>query len=147
MASFDLSDPHHSQQVTPVRDHCRRQGKCYSSCYTGARKHRERITSAVIEPGSGKRAPSAHAAIGLIAGALLYIVSLTGTVAVFYQELQRVEQPNAPEMNSISPEAVQKGVEAVLANEAGQPTTTHFYVHLPVKEVPRATATTDTQAV
>ena len=98
--------------------------------------------SAVIEPGTVKRALSAHAAIGLIAGALLYIVSLTGTVAVFYQELQRVEQPNAPEMNSISPEAVQKGVEAVLANEAGQPTTTHFYVHLPVKEVPRATATT-----
>lgn len=103
--------------------------------------------SAVIEPGTVKRALSAHAAIGLIAGALLYIVSLTGTVAVFYQELQRVEQPNAPEMNSISPEAVQKGVEAVLASEAGQPTTTHFYVHLPVKEVPRATATTDTQAV
>ena len=103
--------------------------------------------SAVIEPGTVKRALSAHVAIGLIAGALLYIVSLTGTVAVFYQELQRVEQPNAPEMNSISPEAVQKGVEAVLASEAGQPTTTHFYVHLPVKEVPRATATTDTQAV
>lgn len=103
--------------------------------------------SAVIEPGTVKRALSAHAAIGLIAGALLYIVSLTGTVAVFYQELQRVEQPSTPEMTSITPEAVQQGVEAVLASESGQPTTTHLYVHLPVKELPRATVTTDTQAL
>ena len=103
--------------------------------------------SAVIEPGTVKRALSAHAAIGLIAGALLYIVSLTGTVAVFYQELQRAEQPNAPEMTSITPEAVQRGIETVLANEAGKPTTTHLYVHLPVEELPRATITTDTKAM
>lgn len=103
--------------------------------------------SVIIEPATVKKSLSAHAAIGLIAGALLYIVSLTGTVAVFYQELQRVEQPNAPEMESIAPEAVQRGVEAVLASEAGQPTTTHLYVHLPNKELPRAVVTTDTQAV
>lgn len=100
-----------------------------------------------IEPSIVKKSLSAHAAIGLIAGALLYIVSLTGTVSVFYPELQRVEQPDAPEMESISPDAVQKGVEAVLASEAGNPTTTHLYVHLPVSELPRTTVTTDTQAV
>ncbi|WP_321324474.1 PepSY-associated TM helix domain-containing protein [uncultured Parasphingorhabdus sp.] len=103
--------------------------------------------SLTIEPGTVKKSLSAHAVIGLIAGALLYIVSLTGTVAVFYQELQRVEQPNAPEMASITPEAVQRGVEAVLASEAGQPSTTHLYVHLPDKELPRTAVTTDTQAV
>ncbi|NVD28551.1 PepSY domain-containing protein [Parasphingorhabdus flavimaris] len=103
--------------------------------------------NAIIEPATVKKALSAHAAIGLVAGALLYIVSLTGTVAVFYQELQRVEQPNAPEMASIAPEAVQRGVEAVLASEAGQPSTTHLYVHLPDSELPRTTVTTDTQAV
>jgi len=103
--------------------------------------------SVAIEPGTVKKSLSAHAAIGLIAGALLYIVSLTGTVAVLYQELQRVEQPNAPEMASIAPEAVQRGVEAVLASEAGQPSTTHLYVHLPDEELPRTAVTTDTQAV
>ncbi|AMO71449.1 PepSY-associated TM helix domain-containing protein [Sphingorhabdus sp. M41] len=101
----------------------------------------------IIEPATVKKSLSAHAAIGLIAGALLYIVSLTGTIAVFYQELQRVEQPYAPEMTLIAPGAVQRGVEAVLASEAGQPTTTHLYVHLPDGELPRATITTDTQAV
>jgi len=94
-----------------------------------------------------KRALSAHAAIGLLAGALLYIVSLTGTVAVFYEEWQRIEQPTAPEMAAIEPAAVQRAVEAVLASEAGKPRTEHLYVHLPVEALPRATITTDHQAV
>ena len=104
--------------------------------------------TASIEPGTVKRALSAHAAIGLVAGAILYILCLTGTIAVFYVELQRFEQPNAPEMASIEPAAVQRGVESVLAREAeeGLPATTHLYVHLPVEELPRATITTDSQA-
>lgn len=94
-----------------------------------------------------KRALSVHAAIGLVAGALLYLVSLSGAVAVFYQEWQRIEQRDAPEMARIAPAAVQRGVEAVLASEKGKPLTTHLYVHLPVAPLPRATITTDTQAV
>lgn len=103
--------------------------------------------SGAPEPSSVKRALSAHAAIGLITGALLYLVCLTGTIAVFYPELQRLEQPVAPEMESIAPETVQRGVEAVLASEKGKPPTTHLYVHMPVEDLPRATITTDTQAV
>lgn len=98
------------------------------------------------EPSTVKRALSAHAAIGLVAGALLYIVSLTGTIAVFYAELQRVEQARAPEMTAIAPAAVQRGVEAALKAEQGGPTTTHLYVHMPVEELPRTTITTDTRA-
>lgn len=94
-----------------------------------------------------KQALSAHAAIGLLAGALLYLVCLSGTVLVFYQEWQRAEQRDAPEMQAIAPQAVQRGVEAVLASEAGKPRTTHLYVHLPVPGLPRATITTDSQAV
>ena len=103
--------------------------------------------NAAIEGSTVKRALSAHAAIGLLAGALLYLVCLSGTVLVFYEEWQRIEQPAAPEMERIDPAAVQRGVEAVLASEQGQPPTTHLYVHLPVPELPRTTVTTDTQAV
>lgn len=99
------------------------------------------------EASTVKRALAGHAAIGLVAGALLYLVCLTGTVAVFYPELQRFEQAQAPEMASISPDAVQRAVTSVLESEAGKPTTTHLYVHLPVEDLPRATITTDTQAV
>jgi uncharacterized iron-regulated membrane protein len=94
-----------------------------------------------------KRALAGHAAIGLIAGAMLYIVCLTGTVAVFFPELQRFEQADAPEMAAIAPEAVQRGVVAVLASERGKPPTSHLYVHLPVEDLPRTTITTDSGAV
>ena len=94
-----------------------------------------------------KRALGAHAAMGLLASALLYLVCLSGTVLVLYAEWQRIEQPGAPEMDAISPAAVQRGIEAVLASEAAGPPTTHLYVHLPSADLPRATITTDTQAV
>lgn len=90
---------------------------------------------------------SAHAAIGLLAGAMLYIVCLTGTLVVFYEEWQRIEQPAAPEMAALEPDAVQAAVAAVLASEKGKKPTTHLYVHLPVESLPRATVTTDHQAV
>ncbi|WP_230293128.1 PepSY domain-containing protein [Croceicoccus sp. Ery5] len=102
--------------------------------------------SRTIEAGTVKRALSAHAAIGLIAGALLYLVSLTGTVAVFYAELQRIEQPDVPEMTAIAPEAVQNGVEHALKQPSGNAPTTHLYVHMPVEDLPRATITTDNDA-
>jgi len=94
-----------------------------------------------------QRALHAHAAIGLLASALLYLVCLTGTVVVFYQEWQRIEQPDAPEMSAIAPEAVQKAAAAVLASEKDRPGTTHLYVHMPVPGLPRTTITTDSQAV
>lgn len=97
--------------------------------------------SVVPESSSVKRALSAHAAIGLLAGALLYLVSLTGTVAVFYQEWQRIEQSDAPMVRAIEPAAVQRAIEAVLARE--EKPTTHLYVHMPADALPRATVTTD----
>lgn len=98
-----------------------------------------------MDPSTVKRGLSAHAAIGLIGGALLYLVCLTGTVLVLYEEWQRFEQPDAPEMSEISPAAVQRAVEAVIARE-DEPTT-HLYVHMPVDGLPRTTITTDTQAL
>lgn len=94
-----------------------------------------------------QRGLSAHAAIGLLASALLYIVCLTGTVTVFYEEWQRAEQPDAPEMQRIAPDAVQRAVASVLASEKDRKATEHLYVHLPTDALPRTTVTTDHQAV
>ncbi|WP_242124412.1 PepSY-associated TM helix domain-containing protein [Sphingobium sp. Sx8-8] len=94
-----------------------------------------------------QRGLSAHAAIGLLASTLLYIVCLTGSVTVFYEEWQRIEQPDAPEMARIAPEAVQAGIAHVLAAEKGRKATGHLYVHLPTDALPRTTVTTDHQAV
>jgi uncharacterized iron-regulated membrane protein len=93
-----------------------------------------------------KRGLSAHAAIGLLAGALLYIVCLSGTLLVFYEEWQRFEQAPPPQMTQVDPDAVQHGIEAVLATERGKPPTTHLYVDMPVAELPTTRVITDTQA-
>lgn len=102
--------------------------------------------SAAPETSTVKRALSAHAAIGLLACALLYIVCLSGTLLVFYEEWQRLETPSAPRMTRIDPDAVQRGMEAMLAREAGKPPTTHFYVDLPLEELPTTRVITDTES-
>lgn len=101
----------------------------------------------ILHKSTVQRGLSAHAALGLLAGALVYLVCLTGTLSVFYEEWQRLEQPVAPEMAHISPAAVQAGVEAVLASEKSKTPTTHLYVHMPADAVPRTTVTTDHGAV
>lgn len=94
-----------------------------------------------------KRALSAHAAMGLLASALLYIVCLTGALIVFDEEWQRIEQRGVPEMTAIAPEAVQAAIVNVLAGERGKPATAHLYVELPTAALPRTTITTDHGAV
>lgn len=98
------------------------------------------------ETSTVKRSLSAHAAIGLLAGALLYIVCLSGTLLVFYEEWQRVEAGSPPQMTEIAPEAVQRGMEAMLARQTGEPPTTHFYVDMPLEELPTTRVITDTEA-
>jgi uncharacterized iron-regulated membrane protein len=94
-----------------------------------------------------KRGLAAHAAIGLLAGALLYIVCLSGTLLVFYEEWQRFEQAPPPQMTEIAPEAAQRGMEALMATEHGKPPTTHFYVDMPLEELPTTRVITDTQSM
>ncbi|MEO0613785.1 MAG: PepSY-associated TM helix domain-containing protein [Pseudomonadota bacterium] len=86
-----------------------------------------------------------HTVIGVSFAAVIYILSLSGVLSVFNHELQRWEQPNAPEMASIGPDALQGAAETLLSSETQ--TTTHFYVQLPVWDLPRTVLTTDTQAV
>ncbi|MBV7257346.1 PepSY domain-containing protein [Pacificimonas sp. WHA3] len=94
-----------------------------------------------------RRALPVHTAIGLWAGALLYILCLTGMLIVFDEEWQRWEQPDVPEMTAIAPAAVQQAAVNVLAAEAElEKRTTHLFVHLPSGALPRTIVTTDTQA-
>ncbi|WP_197465490.1 PepSY domain-containing protein, partial [Erythrobacter sp. HI0063] len=65
-----------------------------------------------------RKAISAHSALGLICCALLYLICATGTAIVLYEEWQRLEQHDAPEMTAIAPASVQRGIENVLAAES-----------------------------
>ena len=90
------------------------------------------------------RSLEAHSLIAVVFGALIYILAVTGTLSVFNHELQRWEQPDAPEMEQIAPEAAERAALAVFAAEP-QPTT-HLYINSPQEDLPRTVITTDTQA-
>jgi uncharacterized iron-regulated membrane protein len=54
-----------------------------------------------------------HSALGLAFAALIYVVCLSGTLAVFAYEFQRWEQPDGPVIaGAISPEAIGAAVDA-----------------------------------
>ncbi|MCJ2179391.1 PepSY-associated TM helix domain-containing protein [Novosphingobium album (ex Hu et al. 2023)] len=91
-----------------------------------------------------RRALSGHAAIGLLISAALYLVCLSGALAVLQEYLQRWEEPAAAEMPSISPIAAQHALESIVARQ-GKPTT-HAFIHLPTDGLPRVVITTDNGA-
>lgn len=93
-----------------------------------------------------QRALGGHAAIGLLASALLYIIALTGSLIVIHDRWQRWEQPNIAETATLSPAAAQAAMAAVVAGEAGKPRTTHLYIRMPTPDLPRAVVTTDNGA-
>lgn len=102
--------------------------------------------TASAEPGIVKRALAGHAAIGLLAGALIYLIALTGCVIVVHDRWQRWEQPNVAESPVLSPAAAQASLGAALAREQDLPKTAHLFVRMPTHDLPRAVVTTDNKA-
>lgn len=94
-----------------------------------------------------KRALSGHAAIGLLAGALIYLIAITGAMIVVHDRWQRWEQPNTVETGAqLSPQAAQASLANVLAREGNSPKTEHLYIRMPTDDLPRAVVTTDNKA-
>ena len=106
------------------------------------------MSQQILEKASPKfvtRALSGHSALGLVAAAFLYILTVSGTLSVFNHELQRWEQPGAPELASISPQAAERAAISTLKIE--ETPTSHFFIQLPMDDLPRVVLTTDTRAV
>lgn len=74
------------------------------------------------------RSLSAHSVMGLVISALMFIVCLSGTVAMFEDEIGWWENPVQAPVASVSPEAAQTAARNVMAQ---QPDTTHLYLYLP----------------
>ncbi|WP_421859556.1 PepSY-associated TM helix domain-containing protein [Oceanicaulis sp.] len=81
---------------------------------------------------------SAHAGIGVVLGALLYIVSLSGVLVVFHAEFARWEQPHITETHTASPELTARAAQSLLdhARAAGE-TPDRISVFLPTPDSPR----------
>ncbi|MGE0774805.1 MAG: PepSY-associated TM helix domain-containing protein [Sphingomonadaceae bacterium] len=93
-----------------------------------------------------QRALQGHAAIGLLAGALLYIISLSGAIVVIHDRWQRWEEPNVVEISALSPGAAQTAMTSALASEKDKPQTTHLFIRMPTDDLPRSVVTTDNAA-
>ncbi len=96
-----------------------------------------------IPNGFVARMLAGHAGLGVALAALLYILSVTGTLVVFHPEWTRWEQPHVPEMAQAEPGTVERLAEHALAASESQPT--DLRLRLPTSDLPRLSATIDGQ--
>ena len=91
-----------------------------------------------------RRSVAAHGWLGLLAGAGMYLLCLTGTVLVFHQELVRWEQPSVEEFLDVDPAAVERAVHNLFSDSAL--VTPHLWVVLPTRELPRLRIASETMS-
>lgn len=87
-----------------------------------------------VSPAFVRTVLSGHSGLGLVAAALIYIVCLSGTAAVFLNELKLWEEPAVPTMRHASPQAVQAFAEAITK---AHPKVGFVYLGLPTDDMPR----------
>lgn len=91
-----------------------------------------------------KQSLQSHSWLGLLAGALMYLICLSGTIAVFYVELERWEQPSASEYFDYDVTLVEQRFHQILA-DSNTTITPHMYVTLPTQANPRVGISTETE--
>lgn len=89
----------------------------------------------LLSPGLVRRSLAGHSWLGILIGAGMYLVCLSGTLLVFIDTLVRWEQPGVEEFRTWTPELVQRGFDEVFADP--QRVTPHLYAILPTPSQPR----------
>lgn len=83
-----------------------------------------------------------HSALGLAFAAIIYLVCLTGSIAVFATEFERWEHAAAPAARETSPQSVQRALRLAIARAEGE--VEHVYIRLPDDEYPHLSLRLDT---
>ena len=91
-----------------------------------------------------RKSLSAHSWLGIMVGGMMYLVCLSGTLAVFYEEFERWEQPYVEEFREVDPEVADAAFNRVLASDIR--ITPHMYLVLPTESVPRLRIATEDQS-
>lgn len=86
-----------------------------------------------------------HSGLGLAFAAAIYLVCLSGTVAVFAHEFQRWELAGTPRLETLSPEAAQTALAAAIERAGGG--IEHAWVTMPSTELPLALVTVEKDQV
>lgn len=79
---------------------------------------------------------SSHSWMGLTVSALMYLVCLTGTIVVFFEEFERWEQPNIEEYNQLPNSSLDIAIAQFY--QRVQSPAPQLYIVLPTEAVPRA---------
>lgn len=87
---------------------------------------------------------SAHSWLGLMVGALMYLVCLSGTLAVYFEEFERWEQPTAQEYFDYDIDTIDTAFNQLLKDDNVE-TTPHMYVTLPTEGNPRVALITENE--
>jgi len=82
-----------------------------------------------------------HGALGLAFAALIYVVCLSGSLAVFADEFRHWESASAPDVTSVDSGAIQRALEEA-TGRAG-PGLEHVYIMLPSDDLPQLRVQTD----
>lgn len=77
----------------------------------------------------------AHSWIGLFSAGLLYLIAVSGTLSVFFEEFDRWEQPNIPEYETFSPTLMAPAVDEYFSRSETPPE--KVYIVLPREGFPR----------
>lgn len=83
-----------------------------------------------------KKSISAHSSVGLIVGAFMYIICLTGTLLVFKDALERWQQPDVAEFHNIDGKATHNALKQYLSR-VDEPAES-IYIVFPTEQLPRS---------
>lgn len=96
----------------------------------------------LLSPQLVKSSLSSHSWLGLMVGGLMYIICLSGTITIFYEEIERWEQPAAEEYLDLDPAVLEQSFNRYMrANEAEL--TEHMYLVFPNEALPRVKLSSD----
>lgn len=88
-----------------------------------------------LSPALVKDSLGAHTWLGLMVGALMYLICLSGALLVFQNELERWEQPQIEEFVDYDRAAAERTFNEAIFNPGF--VTEHMYLVLPTEDVPR----------
>lgn len=89
-----------------------------------------------LSPATVRAVLSGHGILGLAFAAIIYLVCLSGTLAVFLHDLEAWERPAAPVVSQLAPAALTRAIDAARAQA---PAETTLYISLPSPAEPGAT--------
>ena len=90
-----------------------------------------------------KQSLEGHSWLGLLIGAFMYFICLTGTLSVFSPELKRWETANVRESLFLDIFSVERAINTIVTD--AQMVTDHIYAYLPAEDMPRALVSSEQQ--